>query len=201
VWDGAAWQPLTAASIGFVPVGAVAAANVQDAIEELDAEKAALVGAAFGGAVQAPMVGVNATPDAGNPFSATINKALWNALGAGSGGDGDLRFTMNKESSGDVLSMLFQANWSARAEFGLLGNDDLMFKVTPDGSSWFDALVIDSTNGRASLPGGLRSSTVAGLPSAAPAGQIVYVSDGASNKRLAVSDGSNWRWPDGAVVS
>ena len=47
----------------------------------------------------------------------------------------------------------------------------------------------------------LRSYTVATLPSASPAGQLVYVSDGTANKRLAVSDGTNWRFPDGNVVS
>jgi hypothetical protein len=48
---------------------------------------------------------------------------------------------------------------------------------------------------------GLRSYTVATLPSAGTAARLIYVSDGTSNKRLAVSDGTNWRWPDGAVVS
>ena len=47
----------------------------------------------------------------------------------------------------------------------------------------------------------LRSYTVAGLPSPALPGQMIYVSDGSSNRRMAVSDGTNWRWPDGAVVS
>jgi hypothetical protein len=47
----------------------------------------------------------------------------------------------------------------------------------------------------------LRSYTVATLPSASPAAGLIYVSDGASNKRLAVSDGTNWRFPDGNVVS
>jgi len=47
----------------------------------------------------------------------------------------------------------------------------------------------------------LRSYTVATLPTASPAGQLIYVSDGTSNKRLAVSDATNWRWPDGAIVS
>jgi hypothetical protein len=48
----------------------------------------------------------------------------------------------------------------------------------------------------------LPSYTVATLPSAAanPRG-IIYVSDGTTNKRQAVSDGTNWRWPDGAIVS
>jgi hypothetical protein len=47
----------------------------------------------------------------------------------------------------------------------------------------------------------LRSYTVATLPTASPAGQLIYVSDGTTNKRLAVSDATNWRWPDGAIVS
>lgn len=46
-----------------------------------------------------------------------------------------------------------------------------------------------------------RSYTVATLPSAGIGGHQIYVSDGTSNKRLAVADGTNWRWPDGAIVS
>lgn len=46
----------------------------------------------------------------------------------------------------------------------------------------------------------LPSYTVATLPAATARG-LIYVSDGAGGKRLAVSDGSNWRWPDGATVS
>lgn len=47
----------------------------------------------------------------------------------------------------------------------------------------------------------LTSYTVGTLPSAAVAGKLIYVSDGTANKRLAVSDGANWRFPDGNVVS
>ena len=50
----------------------------------------------------------------------------------------------------------------------------------------------------------LVESTVAGL-SAYPAADwesaVLYVSDGTGNKRLAISDGTNWRFPDGNVVS
>lgn len=44
--------------------------------------------------------------------------------------------------------------------------------------------------------------TVATLPNPAvnKAG-LIYVSDGTSNKRLAISDGVNWRFPDGNVVT
>lgn len=45
------------------------------------------------------------------------------------------------------------------------------------------------------------SYTVATLPSAAISARLIYVSDGTANKRLAVSDGTNWRFPDGAIVS
>jgi len=47
----------------------------------------------------------------------------------------------------------------------------------------------------------LPSYTVSTLPSASPAARLIFVSNGTSNKRLAVSDGTNWRFPDGAVVS
>jgi hypothetical protein len=44
--------------------------------------------------------------------------------------------------------------------------------------------------------------TVATLPPAATYPRcMIYVSDGTANKRLAISDGAAWRWPDGAVVS
>lgn len=48
----------------------------------------------------------------------------------------------------------------------------------------------------------LPTYTVSTLPSAASyARGLIYVSDGTSNKRLAVSDGTNWRFPDGNTVS
>jgi hypothetical protein len=48
----------------------------------------------------------------------------------------------------------------------------------------------------------LASYTVATVPAAASfTGGIIYVSNGTLNKRLAVSDGTNWRWPDGNIVS
>ncbi|MBR0683452.1 hypothetical protein GXW74_23400 [Roseomonas eburnea] len=54
----------------------------------------------------------------------------------------------------------------------------------------------------ATMPLQLPGYTVAGLPSAAAMLRcLVYVSDGTANKRLAISDGTSWRWPDGAVVS
>ena len=62
-----------------------------------------------------------------------------------------------------------------------------------------------SIQDRFAEPQTLPVSTVAALNGAYPpedwAYAIIAVSDGTSNKRLAISDGTDWRWPDGAVVS
>lgn len=42
-------------------------------------------------------LGIGTTADAGNPFSAKLNAALWTALSTGEGGTGDLYYTMNKQ--------------------------------------------------------------------------------------------------------
>jgi hypothetical protein len=42
--------------------------------------------------------------------------------------------------------------------------------------------------------------TVGNLPSPDPPAVLIYVIDGVSDKHLAVSDGVNWRWPDGSIV-
>lgn len=96
-------------------------------------------------------LGLGTTADAGNPFAARVNKALWTALEAGAGGDGDLRLTFNKEGPSDVLSLLFQSGWGGRAELGLIGDDDFRLKVSADGGDWRDACSVDRASGRFSF--------------------------------------------------
>ena len=67
-----------------------------------------------------------------------------------------------------------------------------------------DVVVFDPATGDTSKKYAtkLPSYTVATVPSAVTyVGCLIYVSDGTANKRLAVSDGTNWRFPDGAIVS
>lgn len=306
VWTGAAWE---------------AAVSPPEALQNLD------------------RLGLGTAADGENPFAAKLNKALWTARTESEGGDGDLRYTLNKEAPGKVLSLLMQSGWSGRAEIGLTGDDDLSFRVSADGAAWTDALKFDAATGAATsrnlaiagdatapaldieygdgsggvfratrytdttsapvffgrkargtkaapaavqagdtligfrgyghtgtifptgnlvsaflleaaenfvhgsaygsqirfftTPNGstamqerlriahggdlqmggantvisaarhpvLRGYTVATLPAAAPAGQLIYVSDGADNRRLAVSDGAAWRFPDGDLVA
>ena len=107
------------------------------------------------GAVQAlTRLGIDTTADATNPFAARLNKALWTARSVSDGGDGDLRLTFNKDTATDVGSLLFQSGYSGRAELGLIGDDDLMLKVSADGSTWRAAMTVDRATGAVAFPSG-----------------------------------------------
>ena len=99
-----------------------------------------------------PLLGIGTTADATNVFAAKLENALWTAKTTGEGGSGDLRYKMNKEASGKVLSLLLQSNWTGRAELGLLGNDDFSIKVGGDDWSWHQALSVDRNSGALSTP-------------------------------------------------
>jgi hypothetical protein len=127
-------------------------------------------GAGWTEAVPAPgllqnlaLLGIGTEADGTNPFAAKLNKALWSAKPVGEGGDGDLRYTLNKEAPGNVLSLLMQSGWSGRAEIGLTGDDDLRVKVSADGASWTEALAIDRNDGRVRFPQGVTHDET-GLP-------------------------------------
>lgn len=97
------------------------------------------------------LLGIGTTADATNPFAAKLNNTLWVATSIAEGGDGTLRYKLSKESSDKVLSLLFQDNFSGRAEIGLIGDDNLAFKVSPDGSEWKTALSVSKDTGVSAL--------------------------------------------------
>jgi len=98
--------------------------------------------------------GFGTSADAQNPISAKLNSALFTARSVGEGGTGDLRFTLNRSQGTNVVSQLYQSNWSGRAEAGLMGDDKYRIKVSADGSTWKDALSIDAATGRVNFPNG-----------------------------------------------
>lgn len=102
------------------------------------------------------LLGVGTTADASNPFTARLNNALWTARPAGEGGTGDIRLVMNKETGADTASFIFQSGWSGRAEFGLTGADDFSIKLSADGASWADGMVLERDTGQALFPNGLK---------------------------------------------
>lgn len=138
-------------------------------------------------------LGLGATADAANPFSAKLNKALWAAKPVAEGGDGDLRYTLNKETSTDVLSLLFQTGWSGRAEMGLVGGEDFTLRVSPDGTAWTTALSISRSTGAASFPAGLSGLTAAQISNFAEAvdDRVAALLTAGANVTLAYNDAAN----------
>lgn len=101
------------------------------------------------------LLGIGTEADGTNPLSAKLNNVLWTARSTSEGGDGDLRYKLSKETDDNTLSMLFQTGFSGRAEIGLTGDDDFHFKVSADGTTWADALLIDKTTGSAKFNSGM----------------------------------------------
>lgn len=112
-------------------------------------------------------LGVSATPDATNRLAVSSEATLFNHAGHSH------RMKLNKQASTDTASLLFQSDWSGRAEIGLLGNDALQFKASPDGSSWTVGLEIGS-DGVARMPAQpLVSATLASTTYTLAAGNLV----------------------------
>jgi hypothetical protein len=100
-------------------------------------------------------LGLGTAADAQNPFAAKLNKALWTALTTSEGGDGHLRYTLNKQAAGNVLSLLLQSGFSGRAEIGLVGGDNLSLRVSPDGGTWTNVFTVERTTGAATFDKGV----------------------------------------------
>jgi hypothetical protein len=94
----------------------------------------------------AELWGVNMPADATNRLAIAADASLFNHAGT------DHRLKLNKASASRTASLLFQDDYSGRAEIGLAGDDQFRIKVSPDGASWTEALVVDRTSGLVTLP-------------------------------------------------
>ncbi len=94
----------------------------------------------------APLVGINAAADTTNRLSVSAPASLFNHEGNGH------QLKLNKNTAADTASLLYQTAFSGRAEIGLSGDDDLHIKVSDDGLSWREGLIIDRASGRVSFP-------------------------------------------------
>jgi hypothetical protein len=104
-----------------------------------------------------PGLGVNASSDATNRLAVSSDAVLFNHAGAGH------QLKLNKASTGDTASLLFQSDWQGRAELGLAGSDNFSVKVSDGGGSFTESLVIDAGSGAVRFPAGLAGSgSVAG---------------------------------------
>jgi hypothetical protein len=92
-------------------------------------------------------LGVNTTAAETNRLAVKSEGVLFSAIEDAAGGSGDIRFVVNKETEADTASLLFQSGWEGRAEVGLAGDDDFVFKVSADGSDWTEAIRIARDTG------------------------------------------------------
>jgi hypothetical protein len=95
---------------------------------------------------RAAMLGVNASADPTTRFAVAAAASLFNHAGAGH------QHKINKNAAADTASLLFQTGFSGRAEMGTTGDDDFHFKVSADGSAWHEAIVVERSTGKVSLP-------------------------------------------------
>ena len=98
-------------------------------------------------------LGINTTADDTNRLAVKSDAVLFSHDDV-TPGTGDVRFKVNKASAANTASLLFQDNWSGRAEIGLAGSDNFSLKVSADGIVWRDSIIADSTTGRVSFPSG-----------------------------------------------
>ena len=159
-------------------------------------------------------IGIGGAADSNNPLLVKANTSLFTALRVADGGNGDVQWKIEKETASDTASILFQAGFSGRAEIGLVGDDDLVFKVSPDGSTFHESLRLNKDTGRATFPnGGVReqldsnrvyyvdalsgSDAHNGLSSGTPFATIQHAIDtvlgldlGISNVTISIADGT-----------
>ncbi|UWQ14571.1 DUF2793 domain-containing protein [Aliiroseovarius sp. M344] len=154
------------------------------------------------------LVGVNTTADATNKLAVAADATLLSHNGTSH------QVKINKANTGDTASLLFQSNWSGRAEFGLTGDDNFRVKTSADGSSWNEAIIATGAGdvgigkspvAKLDVNGVLRltPTAIAGLPAANTVGSggIAFVSDATGGAQLAYSDGTSWlKVRDGSAV-
>jgi hypothetical protein len=120
------------------------------------------------GSLASNMLGINgATADSTNRLAVRTLASLFTAIYAADGGSGDTQLILNKETASDVASFLFQRDFSGRAEFGLIGDDNFGLKTSPDGSAWLDVLKMMAATGRIAFKSIATGLTAAGANQAA----------------------------------
>jgi len=93
-------------------------------------------------------LGINAEADENNKLSVTSQGSLFSHDGS------DHRLIVNKNAQTDTASVVFQTDYSGRAEFGLTGSDNFTIKVSPDGTSFIESLKLDAQSGTVIFPQG-----------------------------------------------
>lgn len=125
-----------------------------------------------------PRLGINAPPDDVNRLSLGAAASLFSHAGMGH------QIKVNKAAPAHTASLLFQTNFSGRAEMGLTGSDAFSIKVSANGAEFATALTATSTGevtlpqavtvgGALSLAGPVSGAAVQSGPSDGTAGRLM----------------------------
>ncbi len=131
------------------------------------------------------MLGINATADAVNRLTVRSAASLFTHEG------GSHQMKINKASASDDAGFVLQNDYTTHGLMGLFGTNDLTAKVSPDGTSFYNAFEASAATGEVNFPQGLRVNggnvlsqynhgswtPVLGASSANPTG-AVYTSSG-----------------------
>lgn len=128
-------------------------------------------------------IGISAPSDATNRLALAAPASLFNHSGAGH------QMKINKASTAQTAAMLFQTNFSGRAELGTLGNDNFAVKVSANGTTYTTALEVAAATAGVQLfrPVLLTGQTTA---PASPANGLMW-HDGTRGQLLARIDGQS----------
>lgn len=91
-------------------------------------------------------LGINTASDTTNRLALASEAALLTHDGD------DMRLKLNKAVTGDTTSLIYQTGFTGHAELGLTGDDDFHIKVSPDGSTFHEAMIVDRHTGQANFP-------------------------------------------------
>lgn len=104
----------------------------------------------------------------------------------------DHRLKINKSTANDTASLIFQNAWSGRAEIGIVGDDQLGFRVSPDGVNWNETMVFDQLGGYVGI--GVHAPTSRLDVKSNSAGEEIFrmrASIGNSNLKVSENSSSN----------
>lgn len=87
-------------------------------------------------------LGINAGSDADNRFVISSANSLFSHEG------GNHQVKINKASETDTASVVFQNDFSGRAEIGLVGDDELIFKTSSNGQAFDDVFRASASSGK-----------------------------------------------------
>lgn len=154
--SGAAWTGQPAGTLMAFQDGAWEAIAPLEGWRAFVADEAVLLvfhdGAWSAPSQQAAFFGINTDADTTNRLSVKSDAELLSHDDV-TPGTGHARKIINRADSAKAASVVFQTGFSGQAEFGLIGDDHFRLKVSADGSSFSDVVLIDTDTGRTGFGG------------------------------------------------